>query len=358
MKDETRVNPGMVLVARESRGWTQGNLADAIGASQAEVSKFEVGIREVNQETADAIARALNYDVNLLYQQDVIYALGSTSVFHRKRSALGIREQRRIQAETNIRRLQVAGLLRSVSLSYDRAFVSMPADEFGGDVALIARRVRERWKVPEGPILDLTALVEGAGGIVLLVDFGTNLIDGLHIWLPALPPIFMMNRNVPGERHRFSLAHELGHAILHHSSDFEEVEEQANGFAAEFLLPRSHARSDLRNFSLEAAARLKPVWKVSMQALIMRAFQLRQISESTRRRLFMHLGARGQRMVEPWPLPIEEPRTFKGLVDFHRNELGYTDEDMRALLFSQQLGPIERPAGKNPKLKLVDDESS
>lgn len=55
---------------------------------------------------------------------------------------------------------------------------------------------------------------------------------------------------MPNDRKRFTLAHELGHIVMHlRSEDFdkpeEEKEKEANLFAAEFLLPKIPCREDL-----------------------------------------------------------------------------------------------------------------
>jgi Zn-dependent peptidase ImmA (M78 family) len=166
-----------------------------------------------------------------------------------------------------------------------------------------------------------------------------------------------MNQNVPGERYRYSLAHEIGHAVMHRTAIGGDVEEEANRFASELLMPRSVVRADLHGFSLKVAERLKPVWKVSMQALTMRAWQLRLISNRARQGLFSRLGARGYRIDEPWPIPLEEPRVFDRLVSFHRDELGLSDDEMMHVMFTKHLGPDWKPDPAQPQLRVVGDES-
>ncbi len=359
MTNGGEINPAMIALARESRGWTQQNLADATGLSQAKICKYESGLQEVLPDDASLMADALNYDYSLLRQQDPVYSIESAAVFHRKRSKITVREQKRIQAETNIRRMQVAALLRGASVYHDRNFFpSISLEDFGGSVASAAQWLRQLWRAPDGPIHNLTGFVEAAGGIVVLADFGTNLVDGLHTWTSGLPPIFIMNRNVPGERYRFSLAHEIGHAVLHHLAIPNDVEDEANRFAAELLLPRSSVRDDLRNFNLESAARLKRAWKVSMQFLIMRAFQLQQISDAKRRRLFMQLGARGQRTIEPFPIELESPRVLDDLIAMHRETLGLSADELRSLLFTDTLGSMEKPGAPNARLRLTRQDEA
>lgn len=344
-------NPAMIGLARESRGWAQKHLAEAVGVGQATICKYELGSLELSTSEIDAIAHALRYSPLLFSQMDQVHALGSSVIFHRKRVRIPIKVQRRVQAEINLRHMQVVRLLRSVE--HDHTFPTLPPEAVGDNPERVARQVREMWGIKAGPLPDLTRVVENAGGIVVLVDFGTCLIDGVHLWISGTPPVFFMSQSVPGDRYRFSLAHEVGHAVMHHSSALDDVENEANLFASEFLMPRSAIRSDLRALNLESAARLKKIWRVSMQALIMRAGHLRQISESTRRRLFSHLGARGYRKNEPWPIPPERPSTVTKLIDFHKIELGLTDDDLvRSILFTDSLGVTEH----KPTLRIVRDD--
>lgn len=345
----TNYNFALIVLARESRGWTQKQLAEAIGVSQATVSKYELGSVPPTHNHIELMASALSYSVEFFEQPDQVYALGSSLIFHRKRVQIPMKTQRRIQAEVNLRNMQVARLLRPMEFNY--RFPMIPPEAEGDNPERVAREVRRIWGIPAGPIANLTRIVENAGGIVLHVDFGTHLIDGAHLWIMGMPPVFFMNKSVPGERYRFSLAHEVGHAVMHHSSALDEVEDEANLFAGEFLMPRSEIRSDLRSLDLQSAARLKKVWKVAMQAIIMRAATMRAISDAKKKRLFAAIGAKGYRVNEPWPIPLEEPETFPRLIDFHLNNLGMSqDEFYHRIMFTKKYGEIEC----SPRLKLID----
>lgn len=343
-------NFAMIVLARESRGWTQKQLAEAIGVNQATISKYELGSVPPALGHIELIAKALSFSPEFFKQPDQIYALGSSLIFHRKRVRIPMRIQRRIQAEVNLRNMQISRLLHPVE--FDHKFLMIPPEAKGDNPERVAREVRRMWGVSSGPIVDLTRIVENAGGIVVHVDFGTHLIDGAHLWIMGMPPVFFMNKLVPGERYRFSLAHEVGHAVMHHLSALNEVEKEANLFASEFLMPRSEIRSDLRSLNLENAARLKKVWKVSMQAIIMRASTMRAISESKKKRLFAAIGAKGYRVNEPWPIPLEKPETLSRLIDFHLNNLGVSqDEFYHHVKFTAKYGEIE----PSPRLKLIDN---
>lgn len=346
----TRVNPAMIALARESRGWTQKDLAGVIRAGQGTVSKYELGTIPVPDHHLDAICLALRYERAMFEQSELLVGLGGDFLY-RKRASVTAKAQRRVEAEANIRRIQVVRLLRGAAVKERFPFPTIPLDEVNGRPEKAAQEARRALRLPAGPVRDLTRVLENAGAIVFTVDFGTDLIDGTNMRLPGLPPMLFLNENVSGERHRFNLAHELGHAVMHFSTATGDPEAEANQFSREFLMPRAEIRDDLRNLDLAAAIRLKRVWGVSMAALIMRARDLRQITDSVYRRLFTQLGASGMRTREAEPLPFERPEAFRAMVEYHRATLGLSEDDLRQLLLTDKLGEI--PVPEVPQLRLA-----
>jgi Zn-dependent peptidase ImmA (M78 family) len=344
-------NPQMVILGRETRAWTQGQLALAVGETQATVSKQESALLPITEPATEKFARALEFELDFFYQQVPILRLGSTFLFHRKRALVPAKLQRRLQAEINIRRMQVGRLLKSVEQKNEHFFPTVAIDEFRGRSEPVAAFLRDYWRVPTGPISNLTQLVEHFGGIVIRMDFGTTLIDATHVWEPGSPPLFFINSCLPGDRYRFTLAHEIGHAVMHHVKLTVDPETDADQFAAAFLMPRKDIRRDVLGLKMEGALNLKRVWGVSMQAIIRRGKDLEQITDSTYRRMMTALSAGGARVEEPMPLPIEIPTALTTILDHHRVELGFSDVDMRRLMFTSHLGQI--PAKEQPRMRLV-----
>jgi Zn-dependent peptidase ImmA (M78 family) len=332
------VNPEMIVLARESRGLNQTELAELIGVSQAKVSRYENRMMEVSEEDLERIAEATGFTIDFFRQTDKVYGLGSTMLFNRKQLTAPIAVQRRAQANVNILRMQIERLLRGAEIDAENQIEPIDIHKFNGDAAAIAQRVRAAWRLPAGPVQDVTAAIESAGGIVMLCDFGTASIDAAHLWLPSLPPMFFMNRNVPGDRHRFNLAHELGHAVMHRFPS-GDIEREANWFAREFLMPAQDIVHHLEALTLERAAALKPVWKTSMHAIVYHARELGCVTEWQAKRLFARLGALGYRKLEPIPIPLEEPTIIPQLVAVHKHAFGYTDEELRRLLYDRDPEP-------------------
>jgi Zn-dependent peptidase ImmA (M78 family) len=332
---ERTVNPRMVTLARDSRGWSQKELADAISVGQAKISKIEAGLAQVSEDDLHRLSRALCYTEELFCIKEEVYGLGSSFLFHRKRQNVPVGIQRRIEANVHIMRLQVERLLRGVDLEFDRSFDVLNPSEIDGQPERAAQLLRAAWRMPTGPVQDVTALIESAGGIVLKCDFDTPLIDAANFCLPGLPPLFFVNRDVPGDRLRWTLTHELAHTILHRHYIGEDIEDEADRFAGEFLMPKVEIKPHLHDLTLEKAAVLKSKWKVSMASLIRQAHRHKCITNWKYKSLNISLSTQGYKKVEPFPVAVEEPRLIRDVVAIHRTALGFDKFELARLLFTE-----------------------
>lgn len=176
---------------------------------------------------------------------------------------------------------------------------------------------------PSAPIPRLIRTLEKAGVWVLPLP---NLEgrDAFCGWAPFNGydiPVISLSTGRPGDRLRFSVAHELAHLVMHKQLPLKavsEIEDEADVFAAEFLMPAEAIYRDLLPpLTLTSVARLKPKWGVSMQALMVRAKSLDLISQRQYRYLFQQLTARGWRDAEPSNLDvsIEKPRLIAKMAE-------------------------------------------
>ena len=97
-------------------------------------------------------------------------------------------------------------------------------------------------------------------------------------------------------------------------------------------MPASVIRHELHDLTLSKLASLKQYWKVSMQAILMRASGLGTISPRQARRLWMDISQLGFRKQEPYPINPEKAMLYKEIFDFHRRQLGYSPAEMSELL--------------------------
>ncbi len=162
--------------------------------------------------------------------------------------------------------------------------------------------VRMQWRMPSGPVRDLVGWLESAGCVVIVEDFGPmtggGRVDGLSQWASDTPVVLVNNR-APTDRLRLTLAHELGHICMHSAQLGGDPEDEANDFAAEFLMPADSIRPELHDLSIGKLHRLKRYWGVSMQSLIERAYRLGTLSAGRRTGFYKTFSARGWRANEP-----------------------------------------------------------
>jgi len=322
-----KVNPEMVEMAREARGLTQTALADRLDCTQATVSKIEKGALPVSPEMLKRLSETLDYPEDFFCQKGGIYTPGIK--YRRSRSRLRARDRDRLDAKHNIRARVISELLESIEIEGGN-IPSMPVEEYDSP-AEVAQELREYWGISPSPVGNLTRLIERNGGIIVHTDFQTGEMDGVYYPFPDIPPTIFLDKNQPGDRLRFTLAHELGHIVMHqHPTDPEKVEDQTNVFAGEFMMPEEDIRPQLQRLDLRKLAQLKPKWGISMAALLVRADEIGAISHRKYRSLWAKMGKAGYRKREPAELdvPKEEPKLESRLVEAHLNELGYSVEEL------------------------------
>lgn len=350
--NERRVNHELLTLARESRGLTQTAFARAIGTTQATLSKWETGTLGVALSQVSSIARVLEYPEEFFFETDQVRWTGSGCMYHRKRQALGANEYRALLARVNITRMNVWRLMQGVEIETENKFFRLDVAD-NGSPAQIAEMVRSAWNLPTGPIVNLTTAIESAGGIVIKCDFGPAKLDAFSQWPPGMPPMFFVNSAAPPDRYRFTLAHEIGHIIMH-LVPTPNLEAEADQFAAEFLMPRRDIVGHFgRPFTLQKAAELKAYWRVSMAALIRRARDLNRIGDSYYRALMTKLSAAGYRMREPVPLEDEVPAVVRSVVNVHLNQHGYSISDLARIALLREDEFIQRFAPRVPTRPAV-----
>src|SRR5208282_41000 len=141
--------PELIILARESRGFSQSALAFQIGVSQGTLSKVETGQSLALDELVQRLSNVLNYPRDFFLQDFPLRNLPVS--FYRKRAAVKIATVRAIRARINILRLHVLKLLTSVDIPECR-LPSVDLAEYGGSPERVAQELRFRWHLPRGPI--------------------------------------------------------------------------------------------------------------------------------------------------------------------------------------------------------------
>jgi Zn-dependent peptidase ImmA (M78 family)/DNA-binding XRE family transcriptional regulator len=344
------VNPAMLTLARQAREMSQVQLAAAAGVSQGYISKAENGVIEVAPDALDRIATALRFTPSFFVQADRV--TGPVCLHHRKRQSMPVKRLEAIHAELNIARMQALKLLHGVEIQTEYEFPRLDIDLYSS-VEEIAQLVRSHWGVPLGPFENVVTAIERAGGIVLLSPFETDKLDAISLWTSERP-FFYVNTNIPGDRLRWTLAHEIGHMIMH-SAPSPDQEKEADRFAAELLMPGQEIRPELANLTLPRLAILKPRWKVAMSALIRRAHQLGQITDRQQKSFFMRFSQLGYRKHEPVEIAVETPTLIQQTIGIHRRDHGYSVSDLSrtAHMLEEEFWVKFLPDESPPHLRVV-----
>jgi Zn-dependent peptidase ImmA (M78 family)/transcriptional regulator with XRE-family HTH domain len=356
-------NHELLLLARQYRGYSQNEVAEGSGLDQGHYSRIERGLlnTEPSEVTVEAVAQALNFPTSFFMQNDELSGLPLSvhDVAWRKKASVSAGDLKRLHAELNLRVMNLRRLLSAIEMSVELPLPRVDVDEAGG-ADKVAQMIRRAWLVPDGPIRNLTALCERAGILVVVCEFGEQ-IDGVTMRLRDVPPIIFLNSKAPADRMRFSLAHELGHLIMH-SMPSEEMEDQADLFAGELLTPITQLRRDLigGRVTLERLVLLKKYWRVSVASLLYRAGHNGLISKNQSDYLWRQISSRGWRKTEPSDTQFEHesPRLFDHLINLHRDELGYSIADFSSMLHMAEdevsaLYGVQPDVRPRPHLRLI-----
>lgn len=341
-------NPNKLIIAREYNKLTQGQFLEklklgcAVKLSQGELSKIERGERKyIPYDILSAFSQVLDFPIDYFYTEGSI--IDVKLALFRKRQKLTKKAMSFILGSVNIFSEACKYLLdETKEININIPYLSLEKYKTPQE---IARTLRTFWKVPAGPIVNLTELLEDNGIIVNFIDPETDKFDGYSYSQNGLYFIFV-NVNLSGDRLRFTLAHELGHTIMKNETFiYKEAEDTSNMFASEFLMPELEIKHSLKNINFEKAYYLKSYWKVSIAALFRRAFDLGLITKSRYESLNCYLSQLGFRKSEPNPVEKEAPSLFKEIIDSYVQDDDYTTEDIakKAHLKKNVLVKIHRP---------------
>ena len=333
-------NPAMLTTAREARHLSQSEVADQMGVSQPLINQWEASVvpgtpvKRPSIEQIERLAVLLDFHPALFYVSRPTRLANLSEFYHRAFTKAKRIDVKAAHARCGIIDLQVDRLLTLCPPAEDQ-IPDIDPDNHAGDIEKIATMARARMGVPPGPVENLVNTIESCGGIVIDRDLEIDNVDALCRWVPGLPKLFFLNGARPGDRMRLTLAHELGHTVMHFNRDADQViaENQAQRFAAAFLLPVSEIRADLGvRLDIPKLSALKRKWRVSMQALAYRAHQIGAIDKTRYTSIFQQLSRAGWRKSEPVEVRRESPRAFKRLLHAHL-DAGYTHKQLAEMLF-------------------------
>ena len=302
------MNGDRLLLARKRAALSLRGLADRINnlVTPQALGRYERGEIAPSRRVLEALAGVLNVDVGFLEARSGV-RLGE--IDYRKRSGTSAAERASVEAavlEHVERYLLVEEVLGLDSAGWNFDSLSVRTIE---DAEEAAEKTRLRWQLGEGPIANLTELLEERGLKVICVPL-PNGVSGLTCFVRRASgdeervPVIVVNRAHGLERRRMTLAHELAHRCISVGGSLD-TEKAANRFAGAFLQPANHVRREIgahrQSFGAVELMQMKQVYRVSAAALLVRFRDLGIISHETMVYIFQTVG-RTWRKTEPNPI--------------------------------------------------------
>lgn len=311
---------------RRAAGWSLRDLERRIHnrVSAQAISQYERGESVPSPSVLEALAMALNVSVGYLTNTREIVL---ERVRFRSKRRLGRRQQVRVHARV-VRRLErhiaIEEALRLRTSGWDRPRgVPVPTTGSLGEAEQVAGRIRAQWGLGSAPIWNLAETLEDRGLAVLFMSLGT--VDGMTARARQRDRgggrqwrVVVVNESKPGDRQRFTMAHELGHMALDAPPSVAEV--AAHRFAAALLMPRETVVGEVgwrrESIGWSELFGLQRFFGVSAQALVRRCQDVGAFADPLARLLYSEFARRRWSrppFEEPVTIPRERPQRFERL---------------------------------------------
>lgn len=289
-------------------GMGQAEFAAILGVGQSQLSQIERGTRTLTYQHQLAARMYFKLPADYFEKEPVKYSPAQLN-FRRKK----------LSAKAADMAAQTFGLIEENFKDQENKTTTLelkntPTQRSLAEIEVIAAETRSLIGIkPDTAVRNVTRCMNHIGIVVTelanpLLPAGK--IDGISSPISTQSAfVTTLSRDVPGDRYRFSAAHELGHIILHTNDTTKSTEikeKEADDFASAFLLPKRALLDELSpTLTLNGYGRLKANWAVSMQSIIRRALDLGVINEDRYRSLYIQLSSRGWRKKEPVEVPLE-----------------------------------------------------
>ncbi len=310
------INGERIRQARELCGFSQTELANKIGITQPAIALIESDRFIPSEEVITQISFQTGFPISFFKkEQNIDIPLGS--LLFRAKQAATAKERTQVYRLAQTEYELIDFLLKNVK---DIPVRIPRLIETPNEAAKLTRS--SLGLSPDKPIKNLINTLEKAGVIIIALPFSSKHIDAFSFWVGTHnpKPVIAITTDVPSDRLRFNIVHELGHLVLHSSirGAGQEVEVESQQFVGEFLLPEKKMREEMiPPLKLSDLAELKLRWGVSMAALIVRADRLGIITKRQYKYLYQQIGLRKWRKQEPANLepPLEKPRLLRQLLE-------------------------------------------
>lgn len=318
-----------LLRLRLGAGIGQLELADRASVAAGMISMVERGHAMLDPRSLAAVAEVLDVSPEYLGRGQAEFVVTTPQLRAYADASQKVVDRFRSDSVTAIEAVRAAHL-RLV----DDVLPIFDGDLNDADqIESIAADVRTLAGLAEAePVGNSIRAAERLGCVVLPMDSELGRHLGLSLRVDDVPVIRVARTStspddaVPGDRQRFTVAHAIGHLVLHagrgapkSADEASRREREAHRFASAFLAPGDAVLHDLEEHggrvTLTTLARLKEKWGFSIKAFVVRFRQLGVIDDAQARSLYKQISARKWNKSEPVVVGNESAVWFAKVVE-------------------------------------------
>ncbi len=295
-----------LVTAREIAGYSQDEAAAAIGVSRVMLSYWESEKRRPNDSQLLALARLYRVALSEILSGEPLAPRADEAKMLFRSAVMELSTEAKRGLGSFVDFLDSYGRLADAVRLDIRSMRQSPFGIVAGfdgadDARRKAEEVRAHLRLGMGPIGDMDWVCEFLGVTVYRGPLGSDLaktISGAFFNHPEIGFSILVNLEMTPGRRRFTLAHELAHALFHSDKDKFVVsgpqrtprERFADQFAGEFLMPTEGIRRAMEEHQISPRIN-DPADVVHLQ----RFFNVSYITALVRLR---HAGIINQRQLE------------------------------------------------------------
>lgn len=257
--------PAALGRARERAHYSQEDAASALGVSRTMISYWETGEREPNDRQLNGLARLYGIELLDLLTGSDVEPIGGDLAGMMLRSGSNVDPEAQPGIRDFIsflnRHAELAGFLdESIRGLSQSPYVSRGDFSKREDAHRKAEEVRSHLRLGVGPISDMDTICQMLGITLYRTSMGADLSrvpSGAFLNHPEIGFSILVNLDMTPGRRRFTVAHELAHALFHSnknrfviSQGGGSLERFADNFAAEFLMPAEGVRRYMEDTGL------------------------------------------------------------------------------------------------------------
>lgn len=271
-----------LIKLRVAKKFTQEALAEKAGISLLAYRNMESGKSEPSINSLTKIAEVYQIDIGEFFQK---YQSQILKVRFRALEKKNIRKREEIIYEVDAWLKKYNKLISDLNLTDEYKYKLKYLETETTDPIQMAKIAREAFGLQtQETVKDICNLIEFRAGIKILAkQFNSDSFFGLSLEDINQGKVIIVNTwdRISVERRIFSIAHELGHILLHFNSvqnnltsEDKTEEKEANQFASHFLMPQEDFikvwNSSANNDFVDRVIRVKQIFRVSYQVVLYR----------------------------------------------------------------------------------------